>query len=288
MEEKIEIIEITDPRYPVNLRNLDKYAPARLYCIGDTGLLYRRAAAVVGARKASSYGKWASKSIGQKLAEYDVVTVSGMAYGCDAAAHEGALNAGGGTIAVLGCGIDICYPRQNKELMKKIIKKGLVISEFKPGTKPYAGNFPRRNRIISGLAELVIVAEASLSSGSLITAGFAAEQGKTVMAVPGNISNIMSIGANRLIQDGAAPVVCMEDVLVELGINMKNKHKSKNPELGSDEKSVFDFIKNNGEVTADLIADMLNKPVSEVNALISILEIKGLVLTYMGKICIAK
>ena len=153
MEEKIEIIEITDPRYPVSLRNLDKYAPARLYCIGDTGLLYRRSAAVVGARKASSYGKWASKSIGQKLAEYDVVTVSGMAYGCDAAAHEGALEAEGKTIAVLGCGVDICYPRQNKELMRKIIRNGLVISEFKPGTKPYAGNFPRRNRIISGLSE---------------------------------------------------------------------------------------------------------------------------------------
>ncbi len=288
MEEKIEIIEITDPRYPVNLRNLDKYAPARLYCIGDTGLLYRRSAAVVGARKASSYGKWASKSIGQKLAEYDVVTVSGMAYGCDTAAHEGALEAGGGTIAVLGCGVDICYPRQNKELMKKIMRSGLVISEFKPGTKPYAGNFPRRNRIISGLSEVVIVAEASLSSGSLITAGYAAEQGKTVMAVPGNISNVMSIGANKLIQDGAAPVACIDDVLTEFGICTKKKRKSRDQELGEDEKSVFEFIKNNGEVTADFIADMLNKPVSEVNALVSILDIKGLILTYMGKICIAK
>ncbi len=291
MEEKFdayEKIDITDERYPAQLRLLESKAPKRLWCAGDISLLNERCVAVVGSRKPSHYGKWVAFGAGRLLAQNGIVTVSGMAMGCDEEAHKGALKGGGKTIAVLGCGIDICYPKRSQALREDIIQNGLVITEFPPGTPPLAVNFPQRNRIISGLSEITVVAEAALSSGSLITAGFAAEQGREVMAAPGNIANPLAIGCNKLIQDGVTPIVCIEDIIRALGIRSSMELSEVYDELGKDEKLIYDVVRKNSEVSADFIASECGKRVSEVNSLVSIMEIKGLLITSMGKISVAK
>lgn len=288
MTEEYKEITLMDAEYPAQLRLLDSRAPRRLWCLGDASILHERCVAVVGSRKPSSYGKWAAYTAGRTLAENGIVTVSGMAMGCDSEAHSGALDNGGKTIAVLGCGIDICYPKQSQAMRKKIIQNGLLITEFPPGTPPRSGNFPQRNRIISGLSEIVVVAEAALASGSLITAGCAAEQGREVMAVPGNISNPLSIGCNKLIQDGVTPVVSINDIIKALGITIRRSERDVSAGLGHDEKIIYEIVKKDTETTADIIAARTGKRVSEVNSLIGIMEIKGFLLTSMGKISIAK
>ncbi len=225
---------------------------------------------------------------GRLLARNGIVTVSGMAMGCDEEAHKGAIKGEGKTIAVLGCGIDICYPKRSQTIRSDIIKNGLIITEFPPGTPPRPANFPQRNRIISGLSEITVVAEAALSSGSLITAGCAAEQGREVMAVPGNIANPLAIGCNKLIQDGVTPIVCLEDIIRALGIESTADPSEISAELGKDEKIIYEIVRKNTEVSADLIASECEKRVSDVNSLVSIMEIKGFLITSMGKISIAK
>jgi DNA processing protein len=287
-KEEYEVIDIMDSRYPPLLRQLDKKAPERLWCAGDVSLMNERCVAVVGSRKPSQYGKWTAFNAGRKLAHYGIVTVSGMAMGCDSEAHRGAVEEGGKTIAVLGCGIDICYPERSYALRSSIIKNGLIISEFPPGTPPRPANFPQRNRIISGLSEITVVAEAALSSGSLITAGYAAEQGREVMAAPGYITNPMSIGCNKLIQDGVTPLVCLDDIIRALKLNVSAKPSEISSELGKDERIIYETVKMNGEVSADFIASKTGKRIQEINSLVAILEIKGFVLTSMGKIYVAK
>lgn len=288
MEEKFRIVSIMESEYPAQLRLLGNKAPEKLWCAGDVSLLNRRCAAVVGSRKPSTYGKNTAFEVGKKLAGYDIVTVSGMAMGCDSEAHKGALKENGKTIAVLGCGIDICYPKRNRQLYESIMKEGLIISEFPLGTPPLPANFPQRNRIISGLSDLTIVIEATLSSGSLITAGFAAEQGREVMAVPGCISNPLSMGCNKLIQDGVMPVVSLDDIVRTLGIEISERTSEDSFELGKDEKIIYNAVKINGEMSVDFIAASTKKSISEVNSIVGILEIKGFLLSSMGKISVAK
>lgn len=288
MEEKFEEISMIDERYPAQLRLLGSKAPQRLWCAGDVSLLNKRCVAVVGSRKPSHYGKWVAFGAGRLLARNGIVTVSGMAMGCDEEAHKGAIKGEGKTIAVLGCGIDICYPKRSQTIRSDIIKNGLIITEFPPGTPPRPANFPQRNRIISGLSEITVVAEAALSSGSLITAGCAAEQGREVMAVPGNIANPLAIGCNKLIQDGVTPIVCLEDIIRALGIESTADPSEISAELGKDEKIIYEIVRKNTEVSADLIASECGKCVSDVNSLVSIMEIKGFLITSMGKISIAK
>ena len=177
------------------------------------------AVAIVGTRKASPYGKWTAYRLAGDLAKRGVTVVSGLAYGIDTEAHKGALDHGGRTIAVLGCGLDQCYPKSNARLMQQIERQGAVLSEYPIGMGPVPGNFPARNRIISGLAKGVVVVEAAAKSGALITAEFALEQGREVFAVPGNINSELSEGTNRLIQEGAKLVSCVEDILEELNID---------------------------------------------------------------------
>lgn len=288
MEEKFRIVSIMESEYPAQLRLLGSKAPEKLWCVGDVSLLNRRCVAVVGSRKPSTYGKNTAFEVGKKLAGCDIVTVSGMAMGCDSEAHKGALKEDGKTIAVLGCGIDICYPKRNRQLYESIMKEGLIVSEFPLGTPPLPANFPKRNRIISGLSDITIVIEATLSSGSLITAGFAAEQGREVMAVPGCISNPLSMGCNKLIQDGVMPVVSLDDIVRTLGIEISERTSDDSFELGKDEKIIYNAVKINGEMSVDLIAAATQKSVSEVNSIVGILEIKGFLLSSMGKISVAK
>lgn len=212
-----DIITIRDDRYPEMLKNIPD-PPTVIYCRGK---LVKDSAciAVVGSRRATSYGLDMAKRLSRDMAKDGVTIVSGMARGIDSKAHIGALEAGGRTIAVLGCGVDIVYPFENKDLMNKIIGSGAVISEYLPGTQPIPFNFPARNRIISGLSQGVAIIEASEKSGSLITADFALEQGREVFAVPGNINSMNSSGTNRLIRDGAKLVTNAGDILDELQIS---------------------------------------------------------------------
>lgn len=190
-------------------------APPVLFLRGNVQLLHKPSAAIVGSRHATPQAMRIAKDFGRALGEKGIPVVSGMASGIDTAAHQGALQAEGGTIAVWGTGIDRIYPPSNKNLAYEIAEKGLIVSEFPIGTRPYAGNFPRRNRLIAALSQVTLVVEAALESGSLITAGLAAEMGREVMAVPGSIDSPHSKGCHKLIKDGAKLVECLDDILNE-------------------------------------------------------------------------
>jgi DNA processing protein len=213
-------ISLEDRDYPDLLRHIHD-PPRRLWVQGDSDLLKRPLpVAVVGARECTAYGEKSAYEISRALAGAGVTVVSGLAFGIDASAHRGALDAGkggGGTIAVLGCGIDLMSPSQNKALKDRIVAEGVVVTEFPPGTTAAPWTFPKRNRIVSGLSRGVVVVEAGVKSGSLITSDFALQQGRDVFAVPGPITSPMSEGANRLIQNGAKLVLSAKDILDELG-----------------------------------------------------------------------
>ena len=192
--------------------------PECIWIRGNDALLSRLTVAVIGARAASQEGLIAAREISMDLARAGVVVVSGLARGIDSAAHQGALDGGGDTIAVLGTGIDLVYPAENAVLSERIASSGLLVTEFAPGSHPEDWHFPRRNRIISGLSKAVVVVEAKEKSGSLITARLAADQGRDVMAVPGTIVGGRNRGANALLRDGAKLVESAVDILQELGI----------------------------------------------------------------------
>ncbi|HPD01412.1 MAG TPA: DNA-processing protein DprA, partial [Acetivibrio sp.] len=194
----IKAVTIEDDMYPVSLKNIYD-PPIVLYMKGNIEK-DEKFLAIVGSRRASSYGIKMAQTIAAELSKYGITVVSGMARGIDSYAHKGAIEAGGRTIAVLGCGLDIVYPSENKKLMENIISSGACVSEYLPGTSPIPGNFPARNRIISGISLGVIVIEAGERSGSLITADFALEQGREVFALPGNVNNYNSTGTNKLIK----------------------------------------------------------------------------------------
>ena len=211
----IEGIPIDDVNYPAALREIYD-PPITLFAKGNIAFLGEKSIGIVGSRDATSYGFNTAKELSYSLAQNNIVIVSGLARGIDKAAHIGALNARGKTIAVLGCGIDICYPNENMVIYKEILRRGLIISEYIVGTKPEAGNFPARNRIISGLSNGVVIVEAKAKSGAIITVDFALEQGRTVYAIPGNINSIQSEGTNDLIKQGAKTVTSINDVLEDL------------------------------------------------------------------------
>ncbi len=285
--ENIGVVELGDWDYPELLKYISD-PPKKLYYIGDLSIASKPAVAVVGARKATAYGKWAAYGFGKKLSEYGIVVVSGMAYGIDSYAHKGAVENQGKTIAVLGCGVDICYPDTNLTLRENIIKEGLLLSEYEPGTPPMPFRFPMRNRIISGLSIGTIIVEAGLASGSLITAECAAEQGRNIYALPGNINSMYSFGTNKLIKDGATPLIVFDDIIDELGISRQIPPEALKIELGKDEREVYDYILQSGETTTDSICRSTGRPPSNVNAMVTILEMKGLLQTALGKIFIAK
>jgi DNA processing protein len=194
--------------------------PARLYVrgAGEPELLSGVAVAVVGARACSAYGRSVARSLARELAAAGVVVVSGMARGIDGEAHRGTLETGGVTVAVLGCGIDRDYPAAHAELARRICERGLVVSEYEPGVEPAPWRFPARNRVIAGLSRATVVVEARERSGALITADFALEEGREVLAVPGEITSALSAGTNALLRLGATPVTCAGDVLEALGV----------------------------------------------------------------------
>lgn len=280
----IQAVGLEEPSYPGMLRELED-APVVIYMKGDIQPEDRYAIAIVGSRKPTPYGMSATEKISEELAAMGFTIISGMARGIDAISHKGALRAGGRTIAVLGSGLDVTYPPENKGLMDKITRSGCVISEFPPGTPPDRENFPKRNRIISGLSLGVLVIEATSNSGSLITAGYALEQNREVFAMPGNINSPTSEGTNELIKRGAILTRRAEDIVEELAPVLKgfirSKEKSK-IEITDEEKTLCDLL--SGEPKhIDIISRESGLPVSKVLGILLGLELKGAVRQMSGK-----
>ncbi|MCF7873286.1 MAG: DNA-processing protein DprA [Candidatus Omnitrophica bacterium] len=216
---KLKVIDLFDSNYPYYLKEISS-PPLVLYTKGDINLLGKESVAIVGTRTPTSYGKEIAFDFSYKLGSLGVNIVSGLALGIDSSAHKGVLKAGGSTVAVLGSGLSYIYPRQNKRLAESIAKEGLLVSEYPVKTVPLASNFPRRNRIISGLSQGIVVIEAAQRSGALITANFALGQNREVFAVPGRISDFQSKGPNSLIKEGAKLVDSIEDILEEINLSM--------------------------------------------------------------------
>lgn len=274
------LITWIDEDYPESLRHIYD-PPAVLFGLGE--LDFRKsvaAVAIVGSRKATPYGQSIARKLAADLGACGLVVISGMARGIDTSAHLGALDAGAGTVAVLGSGLDVVYPRENARLMEKIAASGLVISEFPLGSAPTAWHFPLRNRIISGLSRAVVVVEAAERSGALITAELALEQGRDVLAVPGNVNNAYSRGSNRLIKQGARLVEGAGDVLEELGLNtLFPKAETGGAgavRLDADEKLILEHLQ--GESLSDqALIDVTGLSASRVAAVLFYLEVKGFV-----------
>jgi len=217
-ERNIFLLTLDSPDYPNALAQISSPPPV-LYCAGNRSCLLPDKISIVGTRKASAYGKETARRLAMEIADLGLVVVSGMALGIDSSAHEGALEAGGLTIAVLGCGVDVVYPEEHHNLYSRIIEKGLVLSELPLGSPPLRENFPDRNRIIAGLSMATVVVEAPLNSGALITARFANDEGRTVFAVPGNVNSANFKGCHKLIKEGAKLIEDADDIVSELGVS---------------------------------------------------------------------
>ena len=254
--------------------------PSALYVRGeaDLSLLSDAAVAVVGARACSSYGRSVARSLSRELAAAGLVVVSGMARGVDGEAHRGALDAGARTCAVLGCGIDRDYPAAHGELAGRICERGLIVSEYEAGVEPAPWRFPARNRIIAGLCRATIVVEARERSGALITADFALEEGREVLAVPGEITSTLSSGTNALIRLGATPVTCAEDVLEVFGLERSTK---RDVTVGPAASALLRTLRD-GSLTADELVRAARIDPADASAALIELELAQLVMQEDG------
>jgi DNA processing protein len=286
------LVTLRDSSYPARLKEIYDPPPV-LYVRGELRQEDDLSISIVGSRKTSSYGRGITERISQDLARCGVTIVSGMARGIDSVAHWGALLAGGRTIAVLGCGIDVIYPPENRPLFGRIIEQGAVLSEFRMGSLPEGGHFPKRNRIISGMSRGVVVVQAGMKSGSLITARYALDQGRDVYAVPGNVGSQSSQGSNWLIKQGAKLVESSQDVLEEIlpggrtgGKEGAAAESRPVPVLPEEEKRLFELL---GEdpLHIDEIICRSGMEAGRVSSLLLTLEIKGLISQWSGK-CFTK
>ena len=270
---RARVITLGDETYPVLLKEIID-PPLALHFRGDLSLLARPALAIVGSRRASPYGVNAAEHLARQIAGAGIVIVSGGARGIDAAAHHAALDAGGSTIAVLGTGIDIVYPASNRRLFRRIEERGLIVSEFPPGTPPKPENFPMRNRVISGLARGTVIVEATSRSGSLITARMAAEQGRDVFAVPGSIFSAGSEGTHRLVQYGAKLVHDANDVLEEFPGGLRaTQTPAQEPE--SPLKEVLAVLSKDDGAHVDAVAARVGRTPALVAEALLQLELEG-------------
>lgn len=290
-----KVITIEDDNYPADLKNIYDPPPI-LYIKGDMSFNNFRAISIVGSRNSTSYGKSVAELISNQLASKGIVVVSGMAHGIDTAAHNGALNVNGQTIAIMANGLDIIYPSDNVKLYDKIINSGAVISELPMGTSPHRMNFPRRNRIISGISLGTLVIEASPKSGALITADLALEQGREVFAVPGQIFSETSKGTHTLIKQGAKLVDSVEDILNELPSytsyfseeeKLKDEDTKIESQLSQDESAVWKAI-GLSPIHIDDISRQSDLPAYKVSSALVMLELKGLIRQLAGKMFVRK
>ena len=264
----------SDPEFPPLLRAIHDPPPGLfLRGAGDSSLAALTSVAVVGARACSSYGAAVATSFARRLAESGVIVVSGLARGVDAAAHRGALDAGV-TVAVLGCGVDRDYPRSHAGLAARIAERGLIVSEYPPGVEPAPWRFPARNRIIAGLCRATVVVEARARSGALITADLALEEGREVLAVPGEITAALSGGTNALLRLGATPATCAEDVLEAVGVEPKRPEPA--PPTSAAGAVVLGIV-SDGPAAIDELVRRTGLTAAAVGAALAELEVSGLV-----------
>jgi DNA processing protein len=276
VEAGVDVLTWDSDDYPINLRNIHDPPPV-IYVRGELLPEDDWAVAVVGTRHASVYGKEAARHLATDLARNGVTVVSGLAAGIDAVAHQAAMDAGGRTLAVLGSGVDIIYPEQNRRLAEQIVQQGALVSEYPLGTRPERSNFPPRNRLISGLSLGTVVVEAGARSGALITADFAAEQGREVFAVPGSIFQRSCEGTNRLIQDGAKPVLAVSDVLEELNLSQITQQAEVRATVPTTpiEQAVLELLSAE-PVHVDELGRAADLPAPTVSSTLALLELKGL------------
>lgn len=288
----VNYIYCGDPAYPGSLKNIFDPPPG-LFVRGNVSF-EGTAVAIVGSRKATRYGLTVARKISGELARAGLTVVSGMARGIDTAAHMGTLDAGGQTVAVLGCGVDVVYPKENLKLMESIASSGAVISEFPLGSNPQPWHFPVRNRIISGLSGAVVIVEAALRSGALITADFALDQGREVFAVPGNITSEMSRGPNWLIRQGATPVENAGDIMETMGMERlftvedsgKGHSRAASGVKLTPEEEVIRKLLSSAPSTLDMLVDGSGLSAQKVLAALTFLEMKGLARQLPGKLYI--
>lgn len=273
----ITVLTWEDAQYPRKLSEIDQPPPV-LYLRGKLLDEDNWAVAIVGTRKPTAYGRQVAGEIAGTLAQSGVTVVSGLARGIDAVAHNASLEIGGRTLAVLGSGVDQIYPPEHRQLAQNIIAHGALISDYAPGTPPDATNFPPRNRIISGLVRAVIVVEAGEKSGALITAAFAADQGREVFAVPGSIYAPLSKGTNRLIQEGARPLLDSQELLTILKLGPVEEFHTARTALPADatEKFLFELLGNEA-LHVDEISRRSNLPIEKISSTLVMMELKGMV-----------
>ena len=272
----ISILTWEDELYPPRLKEIDQPPPV-LYVRGALTAEDAWSVAVVGTRRVSAYGRQVTEELASFLAANGVTVVSGLARGVDAIAHQAALKAGGRTVAVLGSGVDRIYPPEHTQLAEKMMSNGALVSDYAPGTPPDASNFPPRNRIISGLSMATVVVEAGETSGALITAQFAVDQGREVFAVPGNILAPQSKGTNRLIAQGARPMLSGRDMLDILNMTRVTEQRQVRRTLPSDEveASLLNILTHE-PLHVDEISRQTNLPIERVSATLTLMELKGL------------
>jgi DNA processing protein len=278
----IQILTWDDPAYPDRLRQINQ-SPFVLYLKGTLIEEDSWGVAVVGTRRFSAYGHQVTECITQALAEHGITIISGLARGIDGIAHKQALAAGGRTLAVLGSGLDKIYPPEHRKLADKISQQGALISDYPPGTPPDGSNFPPRNRIISALSKAVVIIEAGEKSGALITANYAAEQGKEVFAVPGKITSPLSRGTNKLIKLGAHPLLEVQDVLDFLNMKLTARQHVARKTLPGDHKEavLYDAV-GDEPLHVDELSILTALPIEEVTATLAIMELKGMVRKTFG------
>lgn len=273
----IKFVTILDKHYPDYLATIFD-PPVILFYRGELSSLSRNPClAVVGTRRPSSYGKLITQKITKKLSKAGFTIISGLAYGIDSIAHRACLEVGGNTVAVMATGVDQIYPPGNRNLAERIVKQGVILSEYLPGNQAEIWCFPTRNRIISGLSKGCIIVEGSRKSGALLTAKFALDQNRDIFAVPGDITRAQSAGPNYLIKSGAKPVTIINDVLEEYDIFL-HKENEKLPEMTAEEKKIFQIIlKNRPEIGFDQILLRAGKGVNEISSLLLSLELKSVI-----------
>ena len=281
IKKRIQRMTSGQPVYPALLKEIRDY-PKELYYIGDPKLLEEKCVSIVGSRKTNQYGRSTAYSFGKALGQRGITVVSGMAVGIDTCAHEGALQEKGHTAAVLACGLDLCYPPRNRELKGKIESAGIVLSEYPPGTAAQRYYFPQRNRIISGLSPLTVVVQAGNRSGALITAELAADQGRDVGAVPGNIDSEYNLGSNKLLREGAFTLTGVQDLLEASGVSVLSELEAERM-LSDEEKQLYFLLCSHGEMSLDQLAFYLKKPVNEVGSLMIVMEMKGIFFSAIGE-----
>jgi len=275
--QQITLLTWLDEGYPRRLKDINQPPPV-VYVRGEVTPQDEWAVAVVGTRRITPYGRQVTEEVAAFLARNGVTVVSGLARGIDSTAHKAALNAGGRSIAVLGSGVDRIYPDENRELAERMIERGALISDYPLGTPPEGTNFPPRNRLISGLCIAVVIVEAGHKSGALITADFAANQGREVFAVPGNIFAPQSKGTNRLVRDGAHPLLSPEDLLAALDLTMVTEHQSARTVLPADatEAALFEIL-GHEPLHVDEIGLLAKLPIAQVSSSLALMELKGMV-----------